>query len=313
MKKNEILPCKVKKLVEKEILFEKWRKKMKKILVALIAISIMLMTATAVSAVKPAGNLASAEKVPWSLSADVMPVPPYGLRDIAGSDTASKLIVNQPNGNVEVVVTGDMNGLNPDTVYTVYLSNQYALNVKRWDVTGIWVITVNDGTYPHDYTFTMTSLSDGTFTGVGGYPAGSDPYTYDEIVINGQITGDTISFTATYYNPATGLPTGYSWTATGTIDASGNLVAGTGTSGVYEWHSTFGSATYTMIGSGWPGLFTSTIPSFTFTTDGDGAGSWHLNLRDSDFSNGGTHTLSVWINEAGGTMLISDNFPVEVD
>lgn len=113
---------------------------------------------------------------------------------------------------------------------------------KYWDVSGNWVIAVNNEAYLHDYTFTMTSLEDGTFTGVGGYPAGAMDYSFDEIVVNGQITGDNIAFTATYYNPLTGLPTGYSWTATGTIAADGTL-SGTGTSGVSEWHSTFGEAT----------------------------------------------------------------------
>jgi len=144
--------------------------------------------------VKPTGNLAGAEKVPWNLSADVMPVPPYGSRDILGSDTASKLIVNQPNGAVEVTITGVMNGLHPDTTYTIYLSKEYIDN------------------------------------------------------------------------------------------------------------------------TGWPGLF-NYYPTFTFVTDADGSESWHINLRDSDFplkTGTVTYTLSVWINEAGKTMLISENFDVEV-
>jgi hypothetical protein len=48
-------------------------------------------------------------------------------------------------------------------------------------------------------------------------------------------------------------------------------------------------------------------------TDENGAGSWHLNLRNSDFPELGTYALSVWINEAGRTVLISDNFDVVVD
>lgn len=67
-----------------------------------------------------------------------------------------------------------------------------------------------------------------------------------------------------------------------------------------------------MVGTGWSGLFTSTIQPFTFTTDIEGDGSWHLNLRDSDFGGKvGTFSLSVWINE-GATILISDNFQVTV-
>lgn len=277
---------------------------MRKTIISLLMISVLLVSVGFVMAVKPAGNL-GAQKVSWYLSADVMPVPPYGSRDIPGSDTASKLIVNQPNGATEVTITGAMNGLDSNTEYTVYLSKGYTLN-KKWSVTGTWVIAVNNGAYIHDYTFTMTSLPDGTFTGIGGYPAGSDPYTYDEIVTEGEIVGDTISFTATYQN-------GYVWHATGKINSGGELVEGRGDSGVSEWHSTSGVATYTMMGSGWSGLFTSTVQPFTFTTDDYGAGSWHLNLRDSDFLGGlNNYKLSVWINR-GGTMLISDNFDVVVD
>jgi len=269
-----------------------------------------LLFVTPVLAVKPAGNLASAEKIDWNLSGAVMPSPPWGLHDITGSDTSSKLIVNQPMGNTIVTLTGAMNGLDPNTVYTVYVSNGWT-TTQVWSVTGTWVIAVNNGAYPHDYTFTMTSLLDGTFTGVGGYPASGPPYTYDEIVINGHITGNTITFTAVYYNPITHLPTGYSWTGTGTIDNNGYLVLGTGTSGVYEWHSTSGQATHEIIGAGHPGLF-GNLQTFTFTTDAYGAGSWHINLVDSNFPDTGTYSLSVWINNDSipATVLISDNFSV---
>jgi hypothetical protein len=236
-----------------------------------------------------------------------MPVPPYGSRDIPGSDIASKLIVNQPNGKVQAMATGVMNGLNPDTTYTVYLSNPYTLDTKRWDVTGTWVITVDNGAYPHDYTFTMTSLPDGTFTGIGGYPAGSSSYVFDEVVTDGKISGNTISFTANYYQ--NGVSTGYVYHATGTIAGNGTL-SGTGDAGVYEWHSTSGKATYTLIGSGWTGLFNTQQP-FTFTTDDTGSGSWHVNLRASDLRTG-VNKLSVWINGAGATILVSDVFTVTV-
>jgi len=36
-------------------------------------------------------------------------------------------------------------------------------------------------------------------------------------------------------------------------------------------------------------------------------------LVDADFPGPGTYSLSVWINEAGATMLISDVFTVTVD
>ena len=102
---------------------------------------------------------------------------------------------------------------------------------------------------------------------------------------------------------------GYSVTVTGTIASDGSM---SGTS-PWEWHTTSGAATLASGSTGWSGLFTSTVPAFTFTTDEFGAESWHINLRDSDFPVAGTYTLSVWINEAGLTMLISDNFEVIVE
>mgnify|MGYP001768376835 CR=1 FL=1 len=89
------------------------------------AIALALASTFSVQAVKPEGNLAGAVNVDWNLSADVAPVPPYGSRDIPGSDTASKLIVNQPNGNNEVVITGVMKDLHSNTTYTVYMSKGY--------------------------------------------------------------------------------------------------------------------------------------------------------------------------------------------
>jgi len=160
----------------------------------LVVAALLFVFAAPVQAVRPDENLAGAEEVVWNLSGDVMP-PPYGDHNIPGSDTASKLIVNQPNGNTEVTITGVMNGLNPDSEYIVYLS-------KPWE------------------------------------------------------PGDT-------------------------------------------W---------------WNGLFTDTVQPFNFTTDAYGAGSWHINLVDSDFPGPGTYALSVWINTWDDwTLLISDNFQVVVD
>jgi hypothetical protein len=274
------------------------------VLLGIIAVT-LLTTVGTVFAAKPAGNLAGAVTVPWHLSGAVMPYP-WGQHDITCSDTASKLIVNQPNGATEVTITGAMNGLHPNTMYTVYLSNGYTLNVKRWSVIGTWKWLVL-GTYEHDMIIT-TQNPDGTFSGYGGWPAGGHYQTTE--TITGQVIGNTITFTTTYlgpYNP------GYSATVSGTIASDGTTMSGTSP---WEWHTTFGAATYTLIGTGWPGLFTSTIPPFTFTTDAYGAGSWHVNLKDADLvAAGGSapYTLSVWINEAGGTILVSDDFTVVND
>src|SRR3989344_9285381 len=111
---------------------------MKKLLISgILLVSVFALTG-GVYAAKPAGNYAGAVTYAWHLSGDVMPVPPYGSLDIPGSDTASKLIFNQPNGKVSAMVTGVMNGLHPDTTYTVYLSNSYTPYVPTniTDITG---------------------------------------------------------------------------------------------------------------------------------------------------------------------------------
>lgn len=234
-------------------------------------------------------------------SSEVMPVPPYESRDIIGSDAASKLIVNQPNGAVETTITGVMNGLNPNTVYTVYLSKGYT-PYQPQSIVGTWTWTVL-GTYVHDITIT-TQNSDGTFSGTGGYASGDSPYQTTE-TITGQIVGNQVTLTTVYtgpYNP------GYTVTATGTINSDGSI---SGTS-PWSWTTSAGAVKLASGSTTWPGLFTSTIQPFTFTTDAVGCASWHLNLRNSDFAGSGTYGMSVWIND-GATILISDTFSVVVE
>ena len=267
----------------------------KEIIVALIAISMMLVMTTAM-AVKPTGN-PGAETVPWNLSGAVMPLP-WGQSDIPGSDSASKLIVNQPNGNVEVVVTGVMNGLTPNTVYTVYPSKAWS---THWDITGDWVLEFDYlGTlYIHDMTVT-----DNAFTGTGGYPASGPPYSITWTVA-GTINGNNIEMTINYDSSS------YYVDVVGTIASDGTMSGTWGNLGQSgTWCSSSGNAV--MVGNGWPGLFPGQ-GTFTFTTDEYGTGSWHFNLKNDDFPGLGDYTLSIWINEGGRTILISNNFEVVVD
>ena len=272
------------------------------IMLTLLIVSLLSTTVTSVLAVKPSGKLAGAINVPWNLSADVMPVPPYGSGDIPGSDTASKLIINQPNGNVEVVINGVMNGLNPSTVYTVYLSNGYSKTYQRWSLVGTWELEFYLGgtKYLHDMWITDETYT--TFSGTG-----TNSHTW---VVTGTKDGNgaEISMKIDYDLSS------YEVNAIGTIDSNGRLSGtwtGPGQSGT--WKSSEGEAIYQgTIGTGWSGLFTNTIQPFTFTTDEFGSSSWHLNLRDSDFPESGIYTLSVWINK-GGTILISDTFEVDVE
>jgi hypothetical protein len=264
-----------------------------------------LVMAMPVMAAKPATNLAGAQKVAWHLSGAVMPVPPYGSLDVPGSDTASKLIVNQPNGEVAAGLTGPMNGLNPDTEYTVYVSKGYApftpINVVG---TYTWLVL---GTYSHDLVIDVQN-PDGTFSGYGGYPSGSSPYTSEgqtTETITGFVTGNQVTFTTTYagpYNP------GYTATAVGTIAPDGSM------SGIvpWEWHTTSGAAAPASGSTGWPGLLLGAVQPFTFTTDEFGSGSWHVNLLRDDFPAPGAYPVSVWINGGGLTVLISDTFTVTI-
>ena len=263
--------------------------------------------------VKPAGNLAGAEEVPWNLSRAVMPAPPYGLSDILGSDTASKLIVNQPNGAVEVTITGAMNDLTPNTTYTVCLAKEY-IPFIGWDLVDKWGLQFYlNGVAGNAHDIIIESQQpDGTFLGIGRYPAGGPPYnsTYDQI-ITGTVTSGLVTFFSDYENSS------YWYAVTGKISAHGKMMSGTwidehGNTGTFS--SLYGAATSIGGGATWcPGLFTSTVPKFTFTTDIYGSGGWHINLRDSDFVKTGINILSVLINKPGATILISDNFEVVVD
>ncbi len=105
-----------------------------------------------------------------------------------------------------------------------------------WDVSGTyeWLVM---GTYAHDMTLVMNP--DGTFTGTGGYPAGNAPYTNPgetgELITNGVVSGNNISFTLTYTGP---FSPGSTWNFSGTIAPDGSM------SGVspMEWQTTSGLA-----------------------------------------------------------------------
>lgn len=262
----------------------------------LVVAFVFMATASITFAAKPDNNKAGAQKVDWNLSADVMPVPPYGSGDIEGSDTASKLIVNQPNGKVDANITGVMKGLNPDTTYTVYLSKGYIpYEYTGWNVIGDWVLEFDylGALYIHDMTIT-----DNTFTGTGGYHTGG-LYTI-EWTVAGTIDGDNIEMridynSSSYYVDVVGVIA-----SDGTMSGTWSNVSQSG-----EWESTSGIATETHTGNtGWSGLLTGEIQPFTFATDSEGSGSWHINVKEGVTT---ADEFSVWINGSGRTILISDN------
>ena len=282
---------------------------MKKLVLVAVAFVFLFAAVGTAMAAKPTG-LGGAQTYAWYLSGAVMPIPPYSYSDIPGSDTASKLIVNQPNGNTEVTITGVMNGLNPNTTYTVYLSKRYTPYVfTGWNVAGSYVVNVEY--LGINYSENLVLAQSGTnITGVFLELVGGGSRW---IINSGSVIGSALDFYG-YYEANSTMTVHFSGTIAADGSISGNWNDVTGLSRTGTWTTTTGTATKTHTGSaGWPGLFTSTVQPFTFTTDAYGSGSWHVNLTDANFPGPGTYTLSVWINAAGGTLLISDNFDVKVD
>jgi len=272
-----------------------------------VILSLLVLTTTALAA-KPSSNYAGAQKYSWHLSGDVMPVPPYGSFDIPGSDTASKLIVNQPNGKVIANMTGVMNGLNPNTEYTVYLSKVYTpYNFTGWDVTGPWTISFDYLGNPYIHNLTLNQSSS-TIGGSGS----SAPYTW--VIDAGTISGQTVTLTAHYTATADAVTPLTVMNMTGTIAPDGTM-SGTwsdnyqGGSRNGTWTTTTGQAVKNYTGTaGWPGLLTPTVTPFTFRTNSVGSGTWHVNLTGQDITL--PTDFSAWINSSGGTILISDVIPL---
>jgi hypothetical protein len=277
----------------------------------LALLGLMMTIAIApVAAAKPADNTAGAKKVPWHLSGAVMPSPPWGLHDIVGSDTASKLVVNRPMGNTEATITGVMKGLDPNTVYRVSIANAWT-TTQVWDVTGTWVLSALSS-YNHDYILSMQQYG-GVITGSATYPAGQTPSIYETII--GTVVGTTVTIHGIYYSDAAHtIATGCEFDAILIINTADGSMSGTfidNGGGGGSLASTAGHANLVTIGAGWPGLFNN-MQTFTFTTNGQGIGNWHINLKTADFPSSGTYDLSVWINRGSFTVLINDNFQVIV-
>jgi hypothetical protein len=279
---------------------------MKKIILpAIFVLALMATTGTAFAKdLKNAGPKRMAEKINWNLSGAVMPVPPYGSLDIPGSDTASKLMVKQPKDGKLLKIKGLMKGLTPNTTYTVYLSNSYTpYKETGWNVSGSYTMDVSYSGSHYNYVLTL-SQSGTAITGDlnDTYLPGDPP------IINGTITGNTVTFSVDYGSG--------SWqgvrTFTGTIGASGALSGTWNETGAEQgndlWSTTAGNAVMTHTGdTGWPGLFTDKVQPLTFITNDKGLGKWKIELKAGDYT--GTK-FSVWINN-GGTLLISDNATIK--
>ncbi len=75
-----------------------------------------------------------------------------------------------------------MRGLNPNTEYTVYLSNEYQLT-PVWSVEGEWNINFLLGTSQYIHDAVLTQDDSGALTGTG-FSASDHPWT-----ATGQVTG----------------------------------------------------------------------------------------------------------------------------
>jgi hypothetical protein len=299
------------------------------VLVSVLAVAVLVLMTSPALATKPNSNpvkpkqanvnqsaalkqkpkQAGAEKVPWNLSGAVMPVPPfgpYGTGDIPGSDAASKLIVNRPNGNTWLTLTGIMRGLAPRTTYTVYISNGYTPYVYTgWNVSGSYTIDLTfEGTHYVEY-LVLTQTESGI---TGTYLAMDQAGTQSRWDIDsGSVTGDQLTFTAHYLGTVA--------TFSATIAPDGTLVAGTWADALPgtrsgEWVSTVGNAVDHTGDTEWPGLFSAGVQPFTFTTTPSGNATWHKNLKMAVLPGPGTYSVSAWVNAPAGTILISDTFTV---
>ncbi|MFX0054888.1 MAG: hypothetical protein ACFFAX_12585 [Promethearchaeota archaeon] len=120
----------------------------------------------------------------------------------------------------------------------------FKYTVQGWNLEGDWVLRFVYGTnYDHDMTVTFQD-ADGTFEGIGGYPAGATTYTHPWTV-TGKVDGNAIEFTIVY---GSGAPNpGYTVWATGTIAADGTM-SGTWSSSTNQngaWSSLSGAAQWT--------------------------------------------------------------------
>lgn len=117
---------------------------MKKVVLIVFGALLMfgLVTATALAGVGGRAT-AGANHYTFYHSGAVQPVPPYGSIDIPGS--SGKLIVNQPQGKVSVVLTANFNGLLPSHGYKVYIMNFASPGAQGWTYShrGPWTLVGN--------------------------------------------------------------------------------------------------------------------------------------------------------------------------
>jgi len=243
--------------------------------------------------VKQYGNEEGAIKVNWVYSASAI-----------RAFTASRLILNRPNGHTVATITGIMRGLKPSTTYTVRITDGF-VTVTGWSLTGTWTrnVVYSGTTYTHSYT---TTQSGNTYTGTGRKPATGTIEATESVT--GTVTGNHLTFHSTYL---TGDP-GYTQDAVGTIAPDGSI-SGTwtdsdGRSGA--WTSLAGSAKPTGTTTATNYL---TVPTVTFKTNSAGNANFHINLHRDDLSSDSEHNITLRIREGDYMILISDPITLEIN
>jgi hypothetical protein len=131
----------------------------------------------------------------------------------------------------------------------VGLSGSAGAAVGRYQITTLSYyldLVVGDVHFTHSYTIYPDPCGS-SFTGTGQYPALPGAASiYERLSGSTDYNTGIVSFTDTYLNPSTGLPTGYSYTFSGTFfnenqDVFGDIVATNGTfSGVTFVHNAAG-------------------------------------------------------------------------
>lgn len=111
-----------------------------------------------------------------------------------------------------------------------------------WNLVGDWVI---DFEFPSHYVHDMfvESQSEGSFTGLGGYPSGSELYSHPWTV-TGAVSGNVVTFTITYGEEA--VNPGYQVFAEGIIAINGSMsgTCTTSSNQLCTWTTPSGSAIF---------------------------------------------------------------------
>jgi len=110
----------------------------KRVLIALGVLAILALLTAPAFAGGGGRARAGANQYTFYHSGAVLPAPPYGTADIEGS--CGKLIVNQPQGEVSLVLTAIFDGLTPLQTYKVSIMNWNLPGAAGWSYThyGPW-------------------------------------------------------------------------------------------------------------------------------------------------------------------------------